>query len=140
MDGPLRTEVERATGDDVHLLHHVAHVDVPKLISQHDIVVCPSRVEESLCRTALEARLLERVVVASQSGAIPEVVNGYPLAHSADIRTDDATATQNLTEAIKAALAERRPLADEECEAEKSFREKFLPETFVHQFRLLTEV
>jgi glycosyltransferase involved in cell wall biosynthesis len=140
MDGPLRAEVERATGGDIHLLHHVAHVDVPKLISQHDIVVCPSRVEESLCRTALEARLLERVVVASQSGAIPEVVNGYPLAHSADIRTDDATATQNLTEAIKAALAERRPLADEECEAEKSFREKFLPETFVHQFRLLTEV
>ncbi len=140
MDGPLRAEVERATGGDIHLLHHVAHVDVPKLISQHDIVVCPSRVEESLCRTALEARLLERVVVASQSGAIPEVVDGYPLAHSADIRTDDATATQNLTEAIKAALAERRPLADEECEAEKSFREKFLPETFVHQFRLLTEV
>ena len=140
MDGPLRAEVERATGGDIHLLHHVAHVDVPKLISQHDIVVCPSRVEESLCRTALEARLLERVVVASQSGAIPEVVNGYPLAHSADIRTDDATATQNLTEAIKAALAERRPLADKECEAEKSFREKFLPETFVHQFRLLTEV
>jgi glycosyltransferase involved in cell wall biosynthesis len=140
MDGPLRAEVERATGGDIHLLHHVAHVDVPKLITQHDIVVCPSRVEESLCRTALEARLLERVVVASQSGAIPEVVNDYPLAHSAGIRTDDATATQNLTEAIKAALAERRPLADEECEAEKSFREKFLPETFVHQFRLLTEV
>jgi len=140
MDGPLRTEVERATGDDIHLLQHVAHVDVPKLISQHDIVVCPSRVEESLCRTALEARLLERVVVASQSGAIPEVVSGYPLAHFTEIRTDDATATQNLTEAIKAALAERRPLADEECEAEKSFREKFLPETFVHQFRLLTEV
>jgi glycosyltransferase involved in cell wall biosynthesis len=140
MDGPLRTEVERATGDDIHLLNHVAHVDVPKLISQHDIVVCPSRVEESLCRTALEARLLERVVVASQSGAIPEVVSGYPLAHFTEIRTDDATATQNLTEAIKAALAERRPLADEECEAEKSFREKFLPETFVHQFRLLTEV
>jgi hypothetical protein len=87
----------------------------------------------------LEARLLERVVVASQSGAIPEVVNGYPLAHSAEIRTDDATAIKNLIEALQAALAQRRPLIDEERETEKSFREKFLPETFVHQFRLLTE-
>ena len=140
MDGPLRTEVERATGDDIHLLQHVAHVDVPKLISQHDIVVCPSRVEESLCRTALEARLLERVVVASQSGAIPEVVSGYPLAHSTEIRTDDATAIGNLTKTLQTALEERRPLEDAERDVEKTFREKFLPVTFVHQFRMLTEI
>jgi len=140
MDGPLRTEVERATGDDIHLLNHVAHVDVPKLISQHDIVVCPSRVEESLCRTALEARLLERVVVASQSGAIPEVVSGYPLAHSTEIRTDDATAIGNLTKTLQTALEERRPLEDAERDVEKTFREKFLPVTFVHQFRMLTEI
>jgi len=88
----------------------------------------------------LEARLLERVVVASQSGAIPEVVNGYPLAHSADIRTDDATAIKNLTKTLQTALTERRPLADAERDAEKGFREKFLPETFVHQFRKLTEI
>ena len=140
MDGPLRTEVERATGDDIHLLHHVAHVDVPKLISQHDIVVCPSRVEESLCRTALEARLLERIIVASQSGAIPEVVNDYPLAHSAKVRTNHDTAIENLIESLSFALTQRRTLTDGERESEKSFRKKFLPESFVHQFRLLTEI
>ena len=140
MDGPLRHEVERATGDDINLLHHVAHVDVPKLITQHDIIVCPSRVEESLCRTALEARLLERVIVASQSGAIPEVMHGYPLAHSTKIRTDDATAIKNLAEAMKATLAQRRTLSDAERATEKSFREKFQPETFVHEFRRLTEI
>ncbi|MBC8325971.1 MAG: glycosyltransferase family 4 protein [Verrucomicrobia subdivision 3 bacterium] len=140
MDGPLRPEVERATGDNIHLLQHVAHVDVPKLISQHDLVVCPSRVEESLCRTALEARLLERAIVASQSGAIPEVVNGYPLAHSTKIRTDDATAIENLINTLRAAMEGRHLLTDEERETEKSFREKFLPETFVHQFRRLTEI
>ena len=140
MDGPLRHEVERAVAGDIHLLHHVAHVDVPKLISQHDIVVCPSRVEESLCRTALEARLLERVIVASQSGAIPEVVRGYPLAHSAKLRTNDVAAIENLIEALSIALAQRRTLTDAERESEKSFREKFLPESFVHQFRLLTEI
>ena len=139
MDGPLRAEVERAASDDIHLMPPMAHVDVPDLIAQHDIVCCPSRVEESLCRTALEARLLERVVVASQSGAIPEVVRGYPLTHSAKVRTDDATATDNVAEALRAALAERRTLSDEEREAEESFREQFLPETFVHQFRQLTE-
>jgi glycosyltransferase involved in cell wall biosynthesis len=140
MDGPLRHEVERALAGDIHLLPHVAHVDVPKLISQHDIVVCPSRVEESLCRTALEARLLERVIVASQSGAIPEVVRGYPLAHSAKVRTSDAAAIENLIEALSIALAQRRTLTDAERESEKSFRNKFLPESFVHQFRLLTEI
>jgi hypothetical protein len=97
-------------------------------------------VEESLCRTALEARLLERVVVASQSGAIPEVLHGYPLAHSADVRIDDATAITNLTESMKAALAKRRTLTDEERANEESFRHKFLPETFVHEFRKLTEI
>ena len=140
MDGPLRTEVERATGDDIHLLHHVAHVDVPKLISQHDIVVCPSRVEESLCRTALEARLLERIIVASQSGAIPEVVNDYPLGHTAKVRTNHDTAIENLIDALSFALTQRRTLTDGERESEKSFRKKFLPESFVHQFRLLTEI
>jgi glycosyltransferase involved in cell wall biosynthesis len=140
MDGPLRAEVERAASDDIHLLQPVAHVDVPELIAQHDIVCCPSRVEESLCRTALEARLLERVVVASQSGAIPEVVRGYPLAHSAKVRTDDTRAIDNVAEALRAALAERRTLSDEEREAEESFREQFLPETFVHKFRQLTEI
>ena len=140
MDGPLRHEVERAAAGDIHLLHHVAHVDVPKLISKHDIVVCPSRVEESLCRTALEARLLERIIVASQSGAIPEVVNDYPLAHSAKVRTSAAAAIENLIEAMSIALARRRTLTDAERESEKSFREKFLPESFVHQFRLLTEI
>ena len=139
MDGPLRAEVERAASDDIHLLHPVAHMDVPRLIAQYDIVCCPSRVEESLCRTALEARLLERVVVAGQSGAIPEVLCGYPLAHSAEVRTDDTRATDNIAEALRAALTGRRTLSDEERQAEKSFREQFLPETFLHQFRQLTE-
>ena len=79
------------------------------------------------------------VVVVSQSGAIPEVVQGYPLAHSAEVRTDDATATDNIAEALRTALAGRRVLNDEERQVEKSFREQFLPETFVHQFRQLTE-
>jgi glycosyltransferase involved in cell wall biosynthesis len=140
MDGPLRAEVERAASHDIHLLHPVAHVDVPELIAQHDIVCCPSRVEESLCRTALEARLLERVVVAGQSGAIPEVMRGYPLAHSAEVRTDDKAAIDNIVEALRSAMAQRRTLNEEESEAEESFRGQFMPETFVHQFRQLTEI
>ncbi len=139
MDGPLRPEVERAAGDDIRLLRPVAHVDVPDVIADHDLVVCPSRVEESLCRTALEARLLERIIVASQSGAIPEVLHGYPLAHAAKVRTDDATAIGNITEALQAALNHRRSLTENECIAEETFRKQFLPESFVHQFRLLTD-
>ena len=56
------------------------------------------------------------------------------------VRTDDARAIENLAEALRAALAQRRTLCDEEREAEERFREQFLPETFVHQFRLLTEI
>jgi hypothetical protein len=68
------------------------------------------------------------------------VVSGYPLAHSTEIRTDDATAIGNLTKTLQTALEERRPLEDAERDVEKTFREKFLPETFVHQFRMLTEI
>ena len=70
----------------------------------------------------------------------PEVTRGYPLAHLAKVRTDDEAAINNVAEALRAALADRRMLRDKEREAEKSFREQFLPETFVHQFRLLTEI
>ena len=68
------------------------------------------------------------------------MVNDYPLAHSAKVRTNDAAAIENLIEALSIALAQRRTLTDAERESEKSFRKKFLPESFVHQFRLLTEI
>jgi len=67
------------------------------------------------------------------------VLCGYPLAHSAEVRTDDTRATDIIAEALRTALAGRRTLNDEERQAEKSFREQFLSETFVHQFRQLTE-
>ncbi len=137
MAGPLRACVGRAAGGGVRLLQPVAHADVPAIVADHDVVCCPSSVEESLCRTALEARLLGRVVVAGQSGAILEVMRGYPLTHPATVRPDDATAIDNIAQGLKAALRDRRPLTEAEQEAEKLFRRRFLPETFVPAFRRL---
>ena len=139
MDGPLRAEVEdiAAARDDIRLLDPVPHAEVPALIAAHDIVCCPSRVEESLCRTVLEARWLERTIVTTQSGAIPEVIRDYPLAHSINVRTDDLEAANHLAKALQNAIQTPRAFKAPQRAAESDFRKRFLPETFVVGMRAL---
>jgi glycosyltransferase involved in cell wall biosynthesis len=139
MDGPLRAEVEdiAAARDDITLLDPVPHAEVPALIAAHDIVCCPSRVEESLCRTVLEARWLERTIVTTQSGAIPEVIRDYPLAHSINVRTDDLEAANHLAKALQNAIQSPRAFKAPQRAAESDFRKRFLPETFVVGIRAL---
>tara|TARA_Y100001934_G_scaffold61463_1_gene76170 strand:+ start:291 stop:1478 length:1188 start_codon:yes stop_codon:yes gene_type:complete len=143
MDGPLSGQVhEAANHADITVLSPVPHHEVPGIMAAHDIVCCPSRVEESLCRTALEARLMHRVVVAGASGAIPEVLRDYPLAHLAKVRSvesNDPEPNQELADALKTALSNRRPLTADEKESELSFRQQFLPEIFLDEFVKLVE-
>jgi len=139
MDGPLRAEVEdtAAAREDIHLLPTAPLAEIPAHIAAHDIVCCPSRVEESLCRTALEARWLGRTLLTTQSGAIPEVIAGYPLAQTINARTDDHTATQALAHALNALLKKPPTFKGPQRAAEKDFKKKFLPETFVVGLRMM---
>ncbi|MBL68594.1 MAG: hypothetical protein CMO74_10640 [Verrucomicrobiales bacterium] len=126
LDGPLADEARATARDDerVHLLPSVPPEEVPALVSEHEIVCVPSRVEESLCRTALEGRLMERHVVASERGAIPEVLEGYPLACT--IQPDASDLASRLLETI----AGRRDLTTKERKAEVEIRRMFSPDDF----------
>jgi len=128
LEGPLADEVRTAAGQDerIRLLPPVSPSEVPVLINEHEIVCAPSRVEESLCRTALEGRLMERLVVASDRGAIPEVLADYPLAHTMDVGTDAGAFSMVLDKTVAA----RRELDEGERGAEKDFLKRFAPDKF----------
>ena len=128
LEGPLTDEVRSAADRDerVRLLPPVPPSEVPVLINEHEIVCAPSRVEESLCRTALEGRLMERLVVASDRGAIPEVLSDYPLAYTMDVGVDAGAFSMVLDKAV----AGRRELDADEREAEKNFLKRFAPDAF----------
>ena len=83
---------------------------------------------------------MERVVVAGASGAIPEVLKDYPLAHLANVREAESGGNnpeKELIAALKAALSDRRELTAEEQEREAIFRQQFSPETFLDGFEQL---
>lgn len=128
LEGPLADEARSAASRDdrIRLLPPVLPSEVPALIDEHEIVCAPSRVEESLCRTALEGRLMERLVVASDRGAIPEVLADYPLAHMMDVAADAG----DLSMVLDKAVAGRRELDADERDAEKNFLKRFAPDEF----------
>jgi len=137
LEGPLADEVRSAADRDerVRLLPPVPPQEVPALINEHEVVCAPSRVEESLCRTALEGRLMERLVVASDRGAIPEVLADYPLAHTMDVDTDAGAFSMVLDKAVAA----RRELDEDEREAEKDFLKRFAPDAFAGRIARMLE-
>lgn len=77
-DGPARAVLEQQArnagiGDAVELRGAVPHDAVPDLINDATVVVVPSR-RESFGLVAVEAAVLQRPVVATNVGGLPEVV------------------------------------------------------------------
>jgi glycosyltransferase involved in cell wall biosynthesis len=52
----------------------VENGEIPRIIQKQDIVVVPSFVGEALGKVAIEARAAGKIVVASDVGGLPEVV------------------------------------------------------------------
>ncbi|MBF0555624.1 MAG: glycosyltransferase family 4 protein [Nitrospirae bacterium] len=77
-DGPLKAELqEQAAGlaisDHVHFTGY--RDDVERMYAAADIVVVPTRGLESFGMVVIEAMAMERPVIASDVGGIPEIIN-----------------------------------------------------------------
>jgi glycogen(starch) synthase len=78
-DGPARVELEELARElrlnsTVDFLGWVEPERIPELMSQSTIVVMPSRWQEPFGLVALQGSQMERPVVASRVGGLPEVV------------------------------------------------------------------
>jgi glycosyltransferase involved in cell wall biosynthesis len=98
-DGPLRPTLEREIaaanlGDRVHLLGYVPEADA--LIREADVFVMSSK-EEGLGSVILHALVLEKPVVATAGGGIPEVVPAEFLVPVGDASALAAKVVDSLT-------------------------------------------
>jgi len=98
-DGPLRPALEREIaaanlGDRVHLLGYVPEADA--LIRETDVFVMSSR-EEGLGSVILHALVLQKPVVATAAGGIPEVLPAESLVPIGDAAALGARVVECLT-------------------------------------------
>ena len=136
LGGPLGAAVERAARADARItvLPAVPHREVPALMARHQVVCCPSVVEESFGRTALEGRAAQRCVVVTDRGALPEVVAGYPLAWTVPASQPHDAFVTALATALSGAIAERRALSAAEVERERAALSRFGAAAVAAQF------
>ena len=78
-DGPRRRELEHqadalGVGSGTRFIGHVPHSLIDRVYQQADIVVFPSIYPESTGRSALEAFMLGRPVIAARSGGLVDVI------------------------------------------------------------------
>ncbi|CAN5155566.1 hypothetical protein BH11PLA2_BH11PLA2_42200 [soil metagenome] len=71
-EGPLRAELDSQTPLRVNFLGHVTNI--PGLFGEADVAVVPSEWAEAFGLVAIEAMACGAVVLASDAGALPEVV------------------------------------------------------------------
>lgn len=79
-EGPEKARLEKLIlelelSHSVELLGHVHHSHIPPLIQSLDVVVLPSKVNESFGVGAIEAMACGKPVIVSNMGGLPEVVD-----------------------------------------------------------------
>jgi glycosyltransferase involved in cell wall biosynthesis len=74
-EGNLRAQAERlGVAERVHFLGRVPHGDLPRVLSQCDLLVQPSIGEEAFGISVVEAMACGLPVLASDNGGLPEIV------------------------------------------------------------------
>lgn len=79
LDGPLAGLARDLSRQhpSVRLLPRTTPEDMPSLYARHAVVVAPSAWPDPLPGAVLEARALQRALLVSDQGGIPEIVQGY---------------------------------------------------------------
>jgi len=125
-EGPLRADLQReianlGVGDIVHLVGYVEPVDA--LIKESNVFVMSSK-EEGMGSVVLHALALEKPVVATAAGGLPEVVAPEWLAPVGDADALAAKTLLALEQAPRTSLPER-------------FTAKAMAEAILAQYRVL---
>lgn len=79
LEGPLAGEARELAAQfpQVRLLPRMSHREMGKVYSDHALVVAPSVWPDPLPGAVLEARSMQRALLVSDQGGIPEIVQGY---------------------------------------------------------------
>ena len=73
-EGILEKFLIENSGKNIKINNSVSYSKIPKIIQEHDILVFPSLVGEAFGRVALEACAAGKIVIASNIGGIPDVI------------------------------------------------------------------
>ena len=87
--------------DDIIFTGFVQPTDMPKVLSAADVAVIPSRWEEPFGLVVLEAMAADLTVIATRSGAIPEIVSEESVFL---VDNHDETIVHDLREAMRRSL------------------------------------
>lgn len=138
LEGPLQVRAQNAAARDSRIRLHspVPHAEVPAFFQAHDIICCPSVWNDPLPGTVIETRLFQRVILATDRGGIPEILDGYPKA--AIVKTGGLS-RQQIVAAMREGLAQAATLVDRPVNAEREalYRRQFSRQAFGGQYHQL---
>ncbi|MCH9032147.1 MAG: glycosyltransferase family 4 protein [candidate division Zixibacteria bacterium] len=112
--------IELGVEDKVDFPGYIDSADAYKFIAEHDIMVMPTRIPEGFGMAALEAQGLGLTVIASASGAVPEIVS-----HEKTGLLFEAKSQVALSSALKRLLSNKTEREKMGEAGAKSVNEKF---------------
>jgi glycosyltransferase involved in cell wall biosynthesis len=124
-DGPLRALAEQAAGVVCHGV--VSKEEVARALESAALVVVPSVWDEPFGRTVIEAYAHGRPVIATRTGALPELVD-----HHTGWLVPPETAA--LRSALELALGDARELERRGQAARLRYERDYAPDAYVRRF------
>ncbi len=127
LDGPLAARAmdlaRRKPG--VQMLPRIKPEDMPETYARHAVVIAPSAWPDPLPGAVLEARALQRALLVSNRGGIPEIVQGYGPLRMFSMDEDREAIVRSLRRGLEEAPAWSRIAPDPRQEG--LFRERHAP-------------
>ena len=124
--GPLQEHVSTMSKGDVEYLGALGHSAVLELMGQASVVVVPSEWQEPFGRVVIEAFAKGTPVIASDAGALPEIVD-----HRRTGLVFPSSDTQQLTQRLEWVLEHPEALAKMRVEAREEYVTRYAADTNV---------
>lgn len=138
LDGPLKARITALASKDprITIRPPVPHSEVASILAAHDIVCCLSMWNDPLPGAVIEGRLHGKVVLATNRGGIPEILEAYRKAVVVEPGSGkDVRAVEVCREGL--AKAVERIATEPDAAQEEAFFHRFSPATFTRKFEAL---